>query len=109
MKLYFGDWAASIALTTKLILLLLVLTDTWQTTKYYEFKGCARDSKMEVIVTRWYVSWSNIWCCCSLSKVVVLSRIATTNCSTVLLLVPTADLSLFIRPRVCGIASKFVD
>jgi len=26
---------------------------------------------MEVIVTRWYGSWSYIWCCCSLSKVVV--------------------------------------
>ena len=26
---------------------------------------------MEVIVTRGYVSWSNFWCCCSLSKVVV--------------------------------------
>jgi len=56
-------------------------------------KGCTRDSKMEVIVTRWYVSWSNIWCCCSLSKVVVLSRITTTNCSTVLLLVPTSPSS----------------
>ena len=50
---------------------------------------------MEVIVTRWYVSWSDIWCCSSLSKVVVLSRITTTNCSTVLLWVPTADLTLF--------------
>ena len=49
---------------------------------------------MGVIVTRWYVSWSNIWCCCSLSKVVVLSRITTTNRSTVLLLVPTAYLTL---------------
>jgi hypothetical protein len=48
---------------------------------------------MEVIVTRWYISWSNIWCCCSLSKVVVLSRITTTNRSTVLLLVPTAHLT----------------
>ena len=55
---------------------------------------------MEVIVTRWNVNWSDIWCCCSLSKVVVLSRITTTNCSTVLLLVPTAYLTLFIRPKV---------
>ena len=39
---------------------------------------------MEVIVTRSYVSWSNFWCCCSLSKVVVLSRITTINRSTVL-------------------------
>ena len=45
-------------------------------------------------MTRWYVSWRNIWCCCSLSKVVVLSRITTTNCSTVLLLVPTVDSTL---------------
>ena len=48
---------------------------------------------MEVIVTRWYVIWSNIWCCCSLSKVAVLSRITTTNRATVLLLVPTAYLT----------------
>ena len=34
---------------------------------------------MEVIVTLWYVSCNNIWCCCSLSKVVVLSRITTTK------------------------------
>ena len=49
--------------------------------------------KMEVIVTLWYVNCNNIWCCCSLSKVVVLSRITTTNCSTVLILVPTAYLT----------------
>jgi len=53
------------------------------------FNGCARDSKREPIVTRWYVSWSNI-CCCSLSNVIFLSRITTINRSTVLLLVPTA-------------------
>ena len=50
-------------------------------------------------MTRWYVSWSNFRCCCSLSKVVVLSRITTTNRSTVLLLVPTAYLTLGKRPR----------
>ena len=53
-------------------------------------RGTPKWTKMEVIVTRWYVSWSNFWCCCSLSNVVVLSRITTTNRSTVLLLVATA-------------------
>jgi len=54
---------------------------------------------MEVIVTRWYVSWSNIWCCCSLSKVVVLSRITTISRSTVLLLVLTAHLTFFLAVK----------
>ena len=49
---------------------------------------------MEVIVTRGYVSLSNFWCCSSLSKVVVLSGITTINRTTVLLLVPTAYLTL---------------
>ena len=57
---------------------------------------------MEVIVTLWYVSCNNIWCCCSLSKVVVLSRITTTNCSTVLLLVPTAYLTFLGIVGGCG-------
>ena len=77
----------------KLILLLLVSTDTWQTTKCVRVQrlreGLQNGGHRDPLVR----SWSNIWCCCSLSKVVVLSRITTNNCSTVLLLVPTAYLT----------------
>ena len=65
MDLYYNGWTdpvpqkAPAPTLPKLILLLLVSTDTWQITKCVRVQRLREGSKMEVIVTRWYVSWSN--------------------------------------------------